>query len=94
LTYLNIAKSAKDKILAEYPGLAGYFQALEELIVSSPETGRDSRLPTQGGKTLPCKEKSVSLDFFDPRYAIGYSRLTAAYVFNKENAAVIHLYFT
>jgi hypothetical protein len=66
LTYLNIAKSAKDKILAEYPGLVGYFQALEGLIVSSPEAGRDIRVPAKGGKTIPCKEKSVSLDFLTP----------------------------
>jgi hypothetical protein len=36
----------------------------------------------------------VSLDFFQARHAIGYDRLTAVYIFNSENAAVVNLYFS
>jgi hypothetical protein len=94
LTYLSTARNSKEKILAAYPGLSRYLQALESLIVSSPEAGRNSPLLTKGGKTLLCKEKSVSLDFFQAWHAIGYSRLTGAYIFNDESIAIVNLYFS
>jgi hypothetical protein len=65
---------------------------LEGLIVSSPGAGRDSHLLTKGGKKLPCKEKSVTLDFFQARHAIGYGRLVAGYIFNNESVAIVNLY--
>ncbi|MDR0403788.1 MAG: hypothetical protein LBH35_09395, partial [Treponema sp.] len=76
LTYQSFACKQRDKILADYPALAGSVCALERIITEKPEAGREVPTLSGSGKTILCKQKSVRLNFFAERYAIGYSRLT------------------
>jgi hypothetical protein len=45
-------------------------------------------------KKILCRRQSVRLNFFSERYAIGYDRLTALYVFNLEIIVILGIYFS
>jgi hypothetical protein len=67
---------------------------LERKIAEYPERGIPETFLTTTGKTAPCKKQTVALNFFQERYAIGYGKLTAAYIHNMETIAIIKLYYT
>jgi hypothetical protein len=94
LIWLPSAKEHKERILSSYLDLDRYVSMLENLVISSPHTGRSVKIPVKSGKVIDCKIKSVRLDFFPPEYSIGYEKLEAVYVIGSKDITIIDIYFS
>jgi hypothetical protein len=79
---------------AEYPEIEGFTQLLKRLIAENPEAGLPDPLLSETGKNLPCRKRSVNISLFSNRYAIGYSYITAHYLYNTTKAVIVKMGYT
>ncbi|MDR1325605.1 MAG: hypothetical protein LBK00_06180 [Treponema sp.] len=62
--------------------------------MGNPERGLPDSIMSADGRSIPCRKQAVALDFFSDRYALGYSRLVAVYIYNDKSIAILYLYYT
>jgi hypothetical protein len=94
LTCLNSVQQWKSRYLSEYPELDIFVQELEKLIKNTPDSGKKDYILSKDGKVLPTKRQAVNLFLFSERYAIGYNRLNALYLYNNDTIVIVKMYFS
>jgi hypothetical protein len=76
----------------KYPEIEIFIEKLKKLIREKPESGLpDPILLADREKNLPCLKRSVNISLFPERYAIGYSHITATYLWNGNDIAIIRI---
>jgi hypothetical protein len=79
---------------SKYPEIRDFVTALKGLIKEKPEAGLYDPVLSETGKVLPCRKRSVNIFLFSTRYAIGYSYITAHYLYNAEKIVIVKMGFT
>ena len=90
LKYLNSVSQWKHKQISQYPEIKVFIEKLEKMIEEKPEKGlKDTMLSKKG--ILPYYRQSVNISLFSQRHAIGYSFITAFYIYNQIDTAIIKM---
>jgi len=92
LTCLNSVSQWEHEQISKYPEIGIFIRKLKNLIMENPERGlSDPILLPDTGKNLPCLKRSVSITLFSRRYAIGYSNITATYLYNENDIIIVRI---
>ena len=94
LTCLNSVSRWKNKQISLYPQLLEPIRLLENKISEKPEHGfYDPDAFSIQGKIIPYYKRSLRIFLFPYQYAIGYSYITATYLFNKTSCLIVNMAF-
>jgi len=95
LTCLDSVSQWEHEQVSNYPEIGIFIEKLKNIIREKPESGLpDPILLANTAKNLPCLKRSVSITLFSRRYAIGYSYLTATYLYNENDIIIVRMDYT
>ena len=94
LTCLDSVSRWISEQTAQHPEIFFFINKLKVMIESKPENGLDDPILSIKGKTIPCRKQSVSLYLFPHQHAIGYDHITATYVYNNADVAILKMIYT
>ena len=82
------------KQVSKYPEIKLFIEKLKRMIEYHPENGLPDSFLSSKGKTVPCLKQSINLLLFPPQYSLGYTFITAFYVYNNTEILIIDLHFS
>jgi hypothetical protein len=91
---MNSANRWEAQQTSEYPEIGDFITTLKGLIRENPEAGLYDPILAGSGKILPCRKRSINIFLFSTRYAIGYSYITAHYLYNAEKIVIVKMGYT
>ena len=94
LTCLNSVSQWENEQILRYPDIKIFIEKLKKMIREKPQDGLDDPLLSGTGKVIPCLKRSIAIDLFSYQYAIGYSYITANYVYNGTDVVILKMYFS
>ena len=94
LTCLDSVSQWKHEQVSRYPEISLFIDKLKNMIREKPQHGLPDPFLSETGKTIPCLKYSVYISLFSCRYALGYSFVTASYVYNNTDALIIKMTFS
>lgn len=93
LSCLNSVSQWEHEQVSNYPEIGIFIDKLKEMIKTRPDAGLKDALLSAAGKNIACMKRSVNITIFSSRYAIGYSCITAFYIYNDASAVIIQMKF-
>jgi peptidoglycan/xylan/chitin deacetylase (PgdA/CDA1 family) len=94
LKLLNSVIQWETQQVSEYPEIESFIKALKDIIEKNPEGGLYDPILLNNRKIFPCRKRSVDIFLFFNRYAFGYSRITAHYLYNDKMIVIIKMKYT
>ena len=93
LICLNSVSRWEHEQISKYPEVGMFIEKLKNIIMKKPEKGLLDPILLNGEK-LPCRKLSVNITLFSRRYAIGYSSLTASYLYNGNDVIIAKIIYS
>jgi hypothetical protein len=94
LTLLNSVSRWEARQVSDYPEIEEFITMLKNIIRENPGAGLYDPILSETGKKIPCRKRSVNIFLFSNRYAIGYSHITAHYLYSNNEAVIIKMRYT
>jgi len=94
LICLNSVSQWEREQVSKYPEISVFIKKLKNIIREKPEKGFLDPILSHTGKKLPCRKHSVNITLFSRRYAIGYSYLTASYLYNENDIIIAKMSYS
>jgi len=91
LTCLNSVTEWKTRQISAYPEIAFFIERLEKKICEEPDAGMYEPILSKKDVLLPCRRKDINIRLFSNHYAIGYSYISANYLYNNESAIIVRM---
>jgi len=90
LTCLDFASQWEYVEVSKYPEIGMFVEKLKRLIKENPEKGRPDPILYKG-RELRCLKRSVKLELIPRHNAMGFSFITAWYVYDGDNVFIINM---
>ena len=94
LICLNSVSQWEREQVSKYPEIGIFIEKLKNMIREKPEIGFPDPILSGSGKALPCRKRSVNITLFSRRYAIGYSYITASYLYNENDIVIAKMIYS
>jgi hypothetical protein len=80
--------------VSKYPEIKIFVDKLKNMICKKPESGRLDPCLSIAGRIIPYSRLSVNISLFPYKYAIGYSYITASYIYNENTIYIAKMAFS
>jgi len=77
--------------ISKYPEIRIFTDKLKKVITEKPETGFYDPLLSETGKIIPTRKHAVNIHLFSHQVVIGYSFITAYYLYNESDIVIVKM---